>query len=175
MSEFSASNDGAQTVVSQAQEKVQETAQQATGAAGKAVREQVEQRAGQAADELRSVAGAMRRSGDSLRAEGSETSAKAVDAVVGRIDALGSYLSEANGDRMLADVERFGRRQPWALVGVGLAAGFAASRFLKASSRSRYSQPQRLPVTTASPIPPAPAAPYTPPVAEPIGGSVTPR
>jgi len=35
-------------------------------------------------------------------------------------------------------VEDFGRRQPLAVVAIGLVAGFAASRFLKASSSSRY-------------------------------------
>ena len=32
----------------------------------------------------------------------------------------------------------FGRRQPWAVIAGGLALGFAASRFLKASSSRRY-------------------------------------
>lgn len=44
---------------------------------------------------------------------------------------------------MLRDVEDFGRRQPLAVAAVGLALGFAASRFLKASSRSRYAHGAR--------------------------------
>ena len=48
--------------------------------------------------------------------------------------------SESDADRILRDVEDFGRRQPLAVAAIGLAAGFAASRFLKASSRSRYTQ-----------------------------------
>jgi hypothetical protein len=51
---------------------------------------------------------------------------------------MGSYLTESNADRLLSDVEDFGRRQPMAVVGIGVAVGFAASRFLKASSRKRY-------------------------------------
>jgi len=38
----------------------------------------------------------------------------------------------------MADVEDFGRRQPLAVVGLGMALGFVASRFVKASSRERY-------------------------------------
>ena len=39
---------------------------------------------------------------------------------------------------MLHDLETFGRRRPWSMVAAGVAVGFAASRFLKASSRNRY-------------------------------------
>ena len=39
---------------------------------------------------------------------------------------------------MLRDVEDFARRRPWIVAGIGLAAGLAASRFLKASSERRY-------------------------------------
>jgi hypothetical protein len=38
----------------------------------------------------------------------------------------------------LADVEAFARRQRWLVAAGGLALGFAASRFLKASSSRRY-------------------------------------
>jgi hypothetical protein len=51
---------------------------------------------------------------------------------------MGSYLTESDADRLLNDIEDFGRRQPMAVVGIGIAVGFAASRFLKASSRKRY-------------------------------------
>ena len=39
---------------------------------------------------------------------------------------------------MLHDAEDFARRRPWAVAGIGLIAGLAASRFLKASSERRY-------------------------------------
>ena len=51
---------------------------------------------------------------------------------------LGGYLSDSSADRILSDVEDFGRRQPLAVIGLGVAVGFVASRFLKASSRERY-------------------------------------
>jgi hypothetical protein len=39
-------------------------------------------------------------------------------------------------------VEDFARSKPWAVAAGGLALGFAASRFLKASSSRRYQQTQ---------------------------------
>ena len=50
------------------------------------------------------------------------------------------YLRESDADRILSDVEDFGRRQPWAVIAGGVALGLVASRFLKASSTRRYDQ-----------------------------------
>ena len=55
------------------------------------------------------------------------------------MDRLGEYLQRADGDELLRDVERFARRRPWMIAGLGLLGGLAASRFLKASSERRYS------------------------------------
>jgi hypothetical protein len=38
----------------------------------------------------------------------------------------------------LRDVEEFARRRPWLVAGIGVVAGLAGSRFLKASSERRY-------------------------------------
>jgi hypothetical protein len=169
------SDAGASSAVTQAQEKVQETAQQASTTAARAVREQVETRAGQTSTELRSVAGAMRRSGHALHAEGNERSAKVVDAVVEKLESLAGYLGNSSGDRMLQDVERFGRRQPWAMIGAGLGLGFVASRFLKASSHDRFVASQGssqhssalAPSAARQVTPPAPPAPSVPRTATP--------
>lgn len=155
------------TMVTQAQEKVQETAQQASRTAANAVSAQVETRAGQAGSELRSVATALRRSGHSLHADGNESAAKVVDTVVEKLESLAGYLTQADGTRMLHDVERFGRKRPWSLIGAGAALGFAGSRFLKASSRSRFESTGQSGVayrTAGAALPPAPS---TPPAASP--------
>jgi hypothetical protein len=55
-----------------------------------------------------------------------------------RVEQLGQYLREADADRILRDVEDFGRRQPWIMAAAGLAVGVAAARVMKASSRRRY-------------------------------------
>jgi hypothetical protein len=49
-------------------------------------------------------------------------------------------LREKDSDALLADVEDFARRQPWAVGAGALVLGFVGSRFLKASSGRRYSE-----------------------------------
>jgi ElaB/YqjD/DUF883 family membrane-anchored ribosome-binding protein len=117
-----------------AQDKVKDGAQQAQSRA----REQVDQRSTQAGEQVSATAQALRSTGEHLREQGQDPQAKAAEKVAHHADRVGRYLTESNADRMLSDAEDFGRRQPMAVVGVGIAVGFAASRFMKASSRKRY-------------------------------------
>jgi hypothetical protein len=139
--------------VDQAKEKAQEAAGQAKGR----VREQVDQRSTEAGQQVTSTAGDLRSVGEELRKQGKDTPAKLADQAAERTERLGSYLSESDADRILADVEDFARKQPWAVVAGGLALGFAASRFLKASSSQRYQQrsTQRDPAAPRLPAPPS--------------------
>jgi hypothetical protein len=68
-----------------------------------------------------------------------------VDSVTQGIERLSNYLGSTSGDRMLQDIETFGRRRPWGMVGIGLGLGLVASRFLKASSSNRYTSQQQQP------------------------------
>ena len=124
----------AQDAAGQAQEKAREAAGQAKGRA----RQEVDRRSTQAGQRVASTASDVRRVGDQLRQQGKDAPARMADEVADRADRLGSYLQDSDADRILRDVEDFGRRQPWAVVAGGLLLGFAASRFLKASSRDRY-------------------------------------
>jgi ElaB/YqjD/DUF883 family membrane-anchored ribosome-binding protein len=117
-----------------AQDKLKEGAQQAQSRA----REQIDQRSTQAGEQVSATAQALRQTSSQLREQGQDAQAKAADRVAHHADRVGSYLTESNADRILEDVEDFGRRQPMAVIGIGIALGFAASRFLKASSRKRY-------------------------------------
>jgi ElaB/YqjD/DUF883 family membrane-anchored ribosome-binding protein len=117
-----------------AQDKMKEGAQQAKSRA----REQIDQRSTQAGEQVSATAEALRSTGRHLREQGQDPQAKAADRVAHHADRVGRYLTESDADRILADVEDFGRRQPMAVIGIGVALGFAASRFLKASSRKRY-------------------------------------
>jgi|1186.fasta_scaffold44699_3 hypothetical protein len=158
------------SIAGQAQEKVQQTAQQASQKTAQYLRDQTETRAGQASEELSAVAQAMRRSGHSLHADGKEAAGAAIDNVTGGLERLSRYLGETDGDRMLKDLESFGRRNPWGMIGLGLGVGLVASRFLKASSQSRYrsAQPQSSP-----PRPPAlpQSTPYQAPAPSLAGAS----
>jgi hypothetical protein len=117
-----------------AQEKVKEGAREAQSRA----REQIDQRSTQAGEQVSSTAQALRSTSQHLREQGHEPQAKAAERVAHHAERLGGYLTESDADRLLGDVEDFGRRQPMAVIAAGVALGFAASRFLKASSRKRY-------------------------------------
>jgi gas vesicle protein len=119
-----------------AQEKVQETAETARAR----LRQQVDQRSTQAGGQVRATAQALRSSGQRLREDGQDGPARAAERAADQAEKVGGWLEQSDADRILRDVEDFGCRQPLAVAAIGLAAGFAASRFLKASSRSRYTQ-----------------------------------
>ncbi len=134
-----------QSATDQAKEKVQETAGQVQqkavevkGQAGDRVRQELDSRSTEAGEQLGLTAEAMRRTGDQLRSDGKETPANVVTAVADRAERLGSYLTLANADQMLRDVENFARRQPFLFAVGGATLGFLAARFMKASSSSRY-------------------------------------
>jgi hypothetical protein len=126
--------NGPSSTTEQAKEKAQEGAQQAK----RSVRDQVDQRSTEAGHRVGSTAGDIRSVGEELRKQGKDQPAKLAEQAADRAESLGDYLKRSDGDTILRDVEDFGRRQPWAVIAGGLALGFAASRFLKASSSRRY-------------------------------------
>jgi hypothetical protein len=123
--------------VEQVKDKAQDTAQQAAGKAKNAFHSQVDQRSTDAGHRVSTVAADARSVSQHLRQQGREQPARWADQAAERVESLGDYLQRADGDRILRDVEDFGRRQPWAVMAGGLALGFLASRFLKASSERR--------------------------------------
>jgi hypothetical protein len=128
------SKQKAQEVAGQAQEKAQEAA----GQAKSRLAVEVDQRSTQAGEQLRSTAGDVRSVGDELRKQGKDKPAQLAERAADQVERVGGYLHRSDGDRILSDVEDFGRRNPWAVMAGGLVAGFLASRFLKASSSRRY-------------------------------------
>ena len=130
--------DQAKEKVQEAAEQVQQKAVEVKGQAGDRVRRELDVRSTDAGEQLSLTADAMRRTGDQLRGDGKETPAKVVTAVADRAERLGGYLTQANADQMLRDVESFARRQPLLFAFGGATIGFLASRFVKASSRTRY-------------------------------------
>jgi hypothetical protein len=121
-------------VAGQAQEK----AHQAAGQMQDKLREQIDRRSTQTAEQIAEQAADLRAVGESLREQGKDGPAAAADRVAGYAEKVGGYLQEKDSHALLADAEQLGRRQPWAAAAGGLALGFVASRFLKASSRQRY-------------------------------------
>jgi hypothetical protein len=133
-------------VVGQAQEKARDLAEQAqtqaqlaTEQAKNHLREQLDQRSSQAAERINEQALDLRSVSEVLRQQGNAGSAKAADRLAAYAEKVGGYLREKDSEALLADAEDFGRRQPWAVGAGAVALGFAAARFLKASSHERYS------------------------------------
>jgi hypothetical protein len=119
----------------------QERAGQATQQARGRLRDQVDQRSTQAGQRLAGSAADARSVAEELRRQGKDTPARLVEQAAGQADRAADYLQQASGERILRDVEDFARGKPWAVAAGGLALGFAASRFLKASSSRRYHAP----------------------------------
>jgi ElaB/YqjD/DUF883 family membrane-anchored ribosome-binding protein len=129
----------------QAQEQVKEKAQEATEKARTTLREQVDSRSTQAGDQISQQAGDLRSLSHELRNQGKDGPARLAEQAADRAEKVGGYLSQSDADRILRDAEEFGRSNPWAVIAGGLAAGFLASRFLKASSSDRYHGRTQLP------------------------------
>jgi len=128
--------DKAQEVAGQAQEKAREAA----GKAQEGVRQQIDQRSTEAGERVTGTAQDLRSVGEELRKQGKDGPAKLADRAAEQTERVGSYLKDNGPDRMLEDVEDFGRQRPWAVLAGGVAVGVLAARFLKASSRNRYQQ-----------------------------------
>jgi gas vesicle protein len=179
------STGGGQGATDQAKEKAQQAtemakgqAQQAAGQAKGALSSQVDQRSTQAGEKVGGFASDVRSVGQQLREQGKDQPAKLADQAAERAEKVGSYLTNSDADRILGDLEDFGRRQPWAVIAGGLTLGLVASRFLKASSSRRYEQrydsSTRLPARQydvspsssgihAQPVRSGPTVPVTPP------------
>jgi hypothetical protein len=137
--------DPGQSTTGQGKDQVRERAQLAQdktrGALGQArgrLSDQVDQRSTEAGERIAGTAGDVRSIAQELRGQGKDTPANLAEQVADQADRVGDYLKGASGDRILRDVEDFARRQPMLVAAAGLALGFAASRFLKASSSRRY-------------------------------------
>lgn len=133
-------------LASRARDEIGDRAHELGGQAQTKLRQQLDQRSTETGDHVLSVGDALRRSSEQLRTEGKDAPAAVVEGVSRRAQDLGRYLQSADADRILDDAERFAREKPWLTALAAAAAGFAASRFLKASSARRY---ERRPLATS--------------------------
>lgn len=131
----STAQDQAQAVAGKAGGRVQEQIRNATGQLGEQVHD--------AANNLRTVAGELRRIDKSQPAEVAERISQPLDRVA-------EYLMRSDPSRLLRDAENLGRRQPWAVLAGAATLGFIASRVLKASSATRYAQGSNVSVRSTS-------------------------
>jgi ElaB/YqjD/DUF883 family membrane-anchored ribosome-binding protein len=125
-------------LVSSAQEQFSTKARELGEEAGFQMREQLEQRSTQAGEQVQAIGKILQSGSNQLRSEGQDTPARFVEEVARRADDLGGYLESSQADQILADLESLARRRPWVTAGIGVLAGFVASRFVKASADRRY-------------------------------------
>jgi ElaB/YqjD/DUF883 family membrane-anchored ribosome-binding protein len=122
--------EGAQQVQEKAAEAKERTRERLSG--------QIDSRSTQAGEQMTRTAGALRQTAQQLREDRQAQPAQVLEVVAQRVEKLGKYLAANDGDRLLRDVERMARNQPWLIVGGGAVIGFVAARFMKASSTRRY-------------------------------------
>jgi ElaB/YqjD/DUF883 family membrane-anchored ribosome-binding protein len=140
---------------SAAQEKASELREQGSAR----LRDQFDERSTKAGSQVRSLAAALRRSGNDLSNEGNGNASQLITQAADRVERVGSYLEQKSGDDLMRDIERFARRRPWMLAGIGMVAGVAAARFMKASSEQRYGDSRR----SSEQWPTRPDVPSSPP------------
>jgi len=120
-----------------------DAAGQAGSQARSTLRDQADQRSSQAGERIKDFAGDFHSTAEELRKQGKDQPADLIEQVAGRADRVGDYLEQSNGEKLISDVERFGRERPWAIAAAGFAIGLTASRLLKASSADRYDRSVR--------------------------------
>jgi ElaB/YqjD/DUF883 family membrane-anchored ribosome-binding protein len=124
--------------VGEGAQQVQEKASEAKERTRERLSEQIDSRSTQTGEQMTQTAGALRQTAEQLRGKHQSQSAQVLEGVAQRVERLGQYLTVSDGDRLLRDVERMARNQPWLVVGGGAVVGFVAARFMKASSTRRY-------------------------------------
>jgi ElaB/YqjD/DUF883 family membrane-anchored ribosome-binding protein len=100
---------------------------------------EVERQAASLGKTLSQTARDLQQVGNNLRSNGTVGSAAQVaDWAAGYVDRAGTYLSNGNSDRFIADIETTARERPWTIVTTAAALGFLAARVVKSSSVRRY-------------------------------------
>lgn len=145
----------AHKVVEQTQQKAGEVMVQARDKTKSWIEQQMES----TAENLGGVAVAVRQTSQHLREQGQEPYSKFADFSEGAaevVEKASDYLREAKVDEMVGEVERFARRQPTLFLGIAVAVGFLAVRFLKSSGRMDegaqigYNTDRQLPVVVTT-------------------------
>lgn len=124
--------------VGEGAQQVQEKASDAKDRTRERLSEQLSNRSTQAGEQMTRTAGALRQTAQQLRGDQQAQPAQVLEGVAERVEKLGHYFTANDGDRLLRDVERMARSQPWLIAGGGAVLGFVAARFTKASSTRRY-------------------------------------
>lgn len=106
------------------------------------VRSSLTQQKDSAASSLGSFAGALRKAARESDGGGEAPAARMAEWAADGLERVSSTLRSKDLNGMLREVESFARSQPVAFFVAAAAAGFLATRFLKAGAQSSGSQPE---------------------------------
>lgn len=127
-------------VASQTQEKAGHVADQTRGMAGQVTEQAKEQATSQlenqkirAASGIGEMADVIRQVSQTLREQEKGNIAGYADNAANQIERISGYMQQQDVSDMVAEVERFARRQPAMFLGGAFALGVLGARFLKAS------------------------------------------
>jgi len=120
-------------VKNQVVDRAKTTLQQARDRAGSSLGESK----GQLADQIGSVAEALRRTTEHLRSEEQTRFAGLTETLARQVDGVAGYLRDKDAAGMRNDLESLARRQPALILGGALVLGLIGARFIKSSERGR--------------------------------------
>lgn len=119
-------------------DKAKEALSTVSDRAGEQIETRLSDQKSRAADKLTGVSDALRTSSQQIRQNGQEDIGQYIERAAQQVDRVANYLQSSDVRQMAREVEAFARRNPAAFVAGAFAVGFAASRFLKASSGYAY-------------------------------------
>lgn len=124
--------DKVQDVKAQAQQQVGQVADQAKQQATTLLGGQKDR----AAEAVTGIAQALRSTGNQLRQNDQGSVAQYTDKLAERVEAFSGSLSGKDVNELVADVERYARKQPAVFLGGAFVLGVLAARFLKSSGEN---------------------------------------
>jgi hypothetical protein len=149
---------GGQSKTQQAEQKVEEKAGQVADQARQQAMSRAESGKDQAAEQLSTVASAVRQTSEQLRQQNKDSIADYVDMGAERAERLAAALRERDVNQLLHDAAELPRRSPGLFVGGAFALGILSTRFLKSSSQQTGGTGQ--PVGAGQGYEPVPATGY---------------
>jgi hypothetical protein len=119
----------------QAKYKANEIKQEASGM----MYSQADKGSTQAGEKLHATAEDLHSVSETLHERGRDSTADIVDQAASQAERLASYLRNSSGEAILRDAQDYARRQPLLTVIGGVALGFLAARFVRASGQGEVS------------------------------------
>ncbi len=136
-------SDMAQQAKQQGREAAQKARHQASRLGEQAwwqAKSQVGTRQQRAAQQLDSVAQALRHTGQQLREQDNASFGEYADRAAEQVERVSGYLREKDPDQLISEAENLARRQPALFLGGAFALGLLGARFLKSSAQDGGSE-----------------------------------